>query len=115
MVIQPVFPQAPDVQSGYPHRALHRDISQQLDADGIAFVDLLDAFEASDQPLGYFGLDIWHPNEQGHGIIADALLDKVVPVALGHGRPGGSLVNLKFKGNSEASTQRETINLVGNS
>ena len=88
VVILPVFPQALDGQADYPHRALHQDIGQQLDADGIAFFDLLDAFEAVDQPLGHFGLDIWHPNRQGHAIIADALFDKVVPVGQGQGRPG---------------------------
>ena len=93
VVILPVFPQDLDARSEYPHKALHQEIGQQLDADGIAFVDLLDAFEATGQPLKNFGLDIWHPNEQGHGIIADALLDWVVPVASGQGRPDAALDN----------------------
>ena len=43
--------------------------NEQIDA-----VDLLESFREQEKPPRHFSIDLWHPNEEGHELIATRLL-----------------------------------------
>ncbi len=60
----------------YPFDNMHREIDEFLLKEHIAFVDLLEHFKNQGKPPASFSTDIWHPNEEGHDIIAKVLVDR---------------------------------------
>ncbi len=65
--------------SQYPLVDVHRRIGEFLTREGIEFLDLLDAFR--NQPLApnQLAKNVWHPNTDGHNIIAKQLVRAVRP------------------------------------
>ena len=81
LVILPIFP--PDGSfAKYPLAAMHSEIGTYLDSNSISYLDLYNAFSASGEQPEYFGLDIWHPNERGHALIATELLLTIPPAKI---------------------------------
>lgn len=73
----------------YPWRELHARIHGELEALGLACVDLLEVFEGRDaRELWCHPLDI-HPNEAGHRLIAEFVATH--PAVLAQLEPGGVL------------------------
>jgi lysophospholipase L1-like esterase len=78
VVVLPVFPDtAPDF-TRYPLRDIHREIGLFLSRNGIPHLDLLDAFAGESKSPAYFSHDIWHPNAEGHSLIARKTLEALI-------------------------------------
>jgi lysophospholipase L1-like esterase len=56
---------------------LHSEITNELESEGIAVLDLSSVLE-SKEPLRNLGLDSWHLNELGHKIVAESLVDSLL-------------------------------------
>jgi hypothetical protein len=69
VIVLPVFPDAAGFEK-YPIRDMHAEIGLFLEKNGIAYFDLLEAFTESGKPPKFYALDIWHPNTEGHRLIA---------------------------------------------
>ena len=69
VAITPVF----KFQTGKPYRwqNIHDSIEQLCEQNGLLFVDLNSGFQGKDS--SEFSFDIWHPNEDGHAVIAQVL------------------------------------------
>lgn len=81
VVVSPVFfDSAPDF-ARYPLRDIHAQIGVFLSKQGIAHLDLLDAFAEQRKPPAFYSHDVWHPNAEGHLIIAHRMLDALLPRA----------------------------------
>jgi lysophospholipase L1-like esterase len=84
----PVFPDPPDDPSyfdHYPLRELHRDIRREADTRGLHIHDLLPAFRGDRPRPPRYSLDVWHLNEEGHRVVAEAILAVLSgPAARGH-------------------------------
>jgi lysophospholipase L1-like esterase len=77
VAILPVFPTDESFEN-YPLTHIHAESGAFLKENSIPYIDLLNAFiEIGKQPE-FFGLDIWHPNAQGHQLIAEQLLPSVL-------------------------------------
>jgi lysophospholipase L1-like esterase len=57
----------------YPWQDLHDFIRGLCAANGLAFLDLLPAFEGRDAAA--YAFDMWHPTVKGHAVIAQAMVD----------------------------------------
>lgn len=79
-VLVPVFDASRNDFDDYPLEAVHREIGERLNAEGVAFIDLLPDFRARHQPPRRFANDIWHPNEKGHELIARVLAAQLADV-----------------------------------
>ncbi len=62
----------------YPLSEMHIEIGRLMTKEHIDFVDLLEAFRNQEKPPKYFGLDVWHPNNEGHDFIAKQLLQRII-------------------------------------
>lgn len=71
VVILPVFPPGFD---DYPLRDMEQEIEMFLQAKDIQVLALYEAFAATGESPGYYASDIWHPNVEGHRLIARQLL-----------------------------------------
>ena len=64
--------------ASYPLPHLHEKLAELAIDAGLPVIDLLDAYrpyKTDDLDLSLSrGHDLWHPNEKGHQIVADALL-----------------------------------------
>jgi len=60
--------------ASYPLSEIHFEISQFLIEQDIHSIDLLESFKNENKPPKYFAHDIWHPNKEGHEVIATRLL-----------------------------------------
>lgn len=60
----------------YPLNNMHREINKFLLQEHITFVDLLEHFENQSKSPAFFSNDIWHPNEEGHEVIAKVLVNR---------------------------------------
>jgi lysophospholipase L1-like esterase len=73
--------------SKYPLSGMHRDIDNFFERNGIAYLDLLNAFSKQSKRGKEFAFDVWHPNAVGHAFIADQLfqdlLNHATPTAIG--------------------------------
>ena len=68
-----VFPTFGNHFSAYPHRDLHRAVSEAARDAGLRAVDLLDCYQAYD--FRDVRVDVVHPNPLGHRIAAHAIRD----------------------------------------
>ena len=78
VAVLPVFPDAAPDFTDYPVRDMHREIAAFLNEHRIHHVDLLDAFAQQQRPPKSFAHDIWHPNAEGHLLIARHLLQPIL-------------------------------------
>lgn len=78
VVVLPVFPHRATSFENYPLRDMHKEIGKFLEENGIRYVDLLEAFTEQGKPPGFYALDIWHPNADGHLFIAQKLLASIL-------------------------------------
>ena len=74
VVILPVFPQDARSYDDYPLFEIHEEIRNFLAKSHIRFLDLLPSFYKQGKAPRNFAYDIWHPNSQGHRLIAQQLL-----------------------------------------
>jgi lysophospholipase L1-like esterase len=72
VAIVPVFDRW---EPSYSWSDLHREIAELAALNGLHHLDLAPAFEG--QPVERVRLDVWHPNEAGHAVIAHALDDLI--------------------------------------
>jgi lysophospholipase L1-like esterase len=78
VVILPVFfPGTTDFEN-YPLRAMHREIREYLERNGIRCCDLLEVFAAPEETPKYYASDVWHLNSEGHRFIARQLLSSIL-------------------------------------
>ena len=77
VVILPIFPDPPVTLENYPIVDMHKEIGDFLHQNGIAFLDLREAFTESGELPRYYASDTWHPNVNGHKFIAEQLLTSV--------------------------------------
>ncbi len=63
--------------TNYPLRDIHKEIDAFLKERGILHLDLLEAFTEQCKTPKFFAFDIWHPNPEGHMVIAQQLLARV--------------------------------------
>jgi hypothetical protein len=78
VVLLPVFfPHAPDFED-YPLRAMHGEIVEYLELNGIRSLDLLDAFASPAETPSYYAADIWHLNARGHRLTARQLASSIL-------------------------------------
>ena len=78
VVLVPVFEEADDGFKNYPLKDLHQQIAKILTEHKIEVVDLSENFAKQDKAPKFYAYDIWHPNEEGHGFIAQQLLGPVL-------------------------------------
>ena len=79
VVVLPIFPdRAPDY-TNYPLRDIHKEIGVFLSKQGIPHLDLLDAFAGERKPPAFYSDDLWHPNAEGHLMIARKTLEALIP------------------------------------
>ena len=69
VVVVPVFRYRPG--AGNPWADIHAWISDLCAENGLQFLDLYESFRGRNPAAVAF--DIWHPNETGHAVIAEAL------------------------------------------
>ena len=75
LVIVPIFPVNFD---NYPLHDMHKEIGIFLRENGVRFLDLLKAFTEGGKLPTYYCFDVWHPNVEGHRLIAQQLLPWVL-------------------------------------
>jgi lysophospholipase L1-like esterase len=78
VAIVPVFIFEEDNFDSYKYTTIHREISDFLTRSSIQVHDLFDTFKKRDLAPKDYAYDVWHPNEKGHEVIADALVDFVL-------------------------------------
>ena len=69
VVVSPVFQY--EARQPYPLQNLHDNIAQLCAENGLEFLDLLSFLGGENSKELAF--DVWHPNVQGHAVIADVL------------------------------------------
>lgn len=79
VVIIPIFPPDSATFSDYPQAARHEEITARLDAAGIEVIDLLRSFRGQSAAPSTLAVDLWHPNRNGHAMIAEALVEWLRP------------------------------------
>jgi lysophospholipase L1-like esterase len=62
----------------YPLSHMHDEIKIFFKKNNINVFDLLEVFKKQNKPPKVYAYDIWHPNEEGHRLIAHALLEPVL-------------------------------------
>jgi lysophospholipase L1-like esterase len=81
VVVVPVFfDSAPDF-ANYPVRDIHTQIGAFLSNQGIPHHDLLETFAEQRKPPASYSYDVWHPNAEGHLLIARRMLEVLLPRA----------------------------------
>jgi hypothetical protein len=78
IVLLPVFEKTDDGFKDYPLKDLHREIVEFLAEHKIEVVDLREHFAKQGKAPRFYAHDIWHPNEEGHWLIAQQLLKPVL-------------------------------------
>lgn len=73
VAVVPIFDRKAYRFNRYRYDALHHDVDAALAAIGIEAVDTLAAFRKADIYIRGVSIDIWHPNPEGHRILAEAL------------------------------------------
>jgi lysophospholipase L1-like esterase len=84
VVVLPIFPDKATDFSTYPLRDIHGEIGVFLSRQGIQHLDLLEAFAGERKPPAFYSNDIWHPNAQGHLLIARRTLQALIPAGGDH-------------------------------
>jgi lysophospholipase L1-like esterase len=76
VAILPVFgdPPAGWRFDNYTLADIHAEVIDNLRARDIEVIDTLPGFQALGRPPGAVALDPWHPNPEGHRVIAEALV-----------------------------------------
>ena len=85
VVIVPVFPDKEMRYSrflNYPLSDMHREIVHFLVQNEIKVFDLLDSFKDQNKKANHYAFDVWHPNAEGHRVMAHALLQPVLSEVL---------------------------------
>ncbi len=75
VAVLPVFDWEPEAGGGYAWADLHRSLGELARMNGLAFLDLAPRLTA--EPAASVRQNIWHPNANGHALIAEALLGSV--------------------------------------
>jgi hypothetical protein len=77
VVVVPVFSfeNHDDSFSAYPLSEMHLEIAGFLGQQKIHFIDLFGFFKNAGKPPSYFAHDNWHPNKEGHDLIASHLVE----------------------------------------
>ncbi len=83
VAILPVFQDQGPTFAEYSLADLHAALGSFLMEQGIACVDLLEAFRQDGRPPAEFAESPWHPSPEGHALIARALLHPVLEDLLG--------------------------------
>ncbi len=81
VILYPTWPDGDDwANYGEAGHELHRELVAELESLGVEVVDLLRVFERVD-PAAYRvePTDPWHPNAEGHELIADSLFSSLRP------------------------------------
>ena len=78
VAILPVFSAPEEGVLGYKYAAIHAEIGEFLRKNGIPGLDLLEAFSEKLKTPADIAYDVWHLSEQGHRLVALALLDAVL-------------------------------------
>ncbi|MGZ9036270.1 MAG: SGNH/GDSL hydrolase family protein [Burkholderiales bacterium] len=78
VILLPVFPDAATDFEKYPIRNMHSEIGLFLEENRIPYFDLLEAFKESGKPPKFYSLDMWHPNTEGHRLIAQKSLGAIL-------------------------------------
>ena len=78
VVIIPVFSLEKRGFSDHKYTEIHEEIVNVLAKENIRVFDLLEVFKAQGVLQKEYAIDVWHPNEVGHRIIAEALLGPVL-------------------------------------
>jgi lysophospholipase L1-like esterase len=74
VALMPVFGRDSAHFTSYPHRETHDEIRAFLEEEGFQVIDLLEPLAASGLPAMALSYDVWHPNPEGHRLIAESLL-----------------------------------------
>ena len=78
VAIIPVFNPDQIGFSDYKYAKIHDEIVDVLAQDNIHVFDLLEVFKTKNILQTKYAIDLWHPNEEGHKIIAEALVRLVL-------------------------------------
>jgi lysophospholipase L1-like esterase len=78
VAIVPVFDFEDDNFDSYKYNTIHREINEFLTRSGIQVFDLVETFKKQSLDPKDYAYDVWHPNEKGHEVIANALLEFVL-------------------------------------
>lgn len=78
VVIMPIFDFDEEGIGHYPYTKLHHEIKDILEKKKIRVFDLLEVFKEKMRSPQDFAYDVWHPNEKGHRLIAQALLEPIL-------------------------------------
>lgn len=107
VVVVPVFPDSMSDFAHYPLRDIHAGIGAFLAREGIPRLDLLDAFAAQRNPPAFYSLDAWHPNAEGHRLIAQKTLEALLPARGNHIGPGAGGNRVPDEPSPARDVQRE--------
>ncbi len=78
VVIMPIFDFTSKGFGGYEYTKIHDEIYDFLRKNKIRAFDLLQIFKEKIKNSQNFAYDVWHPNEEGHRLIAHALLAPIL-------------------------------------
>lgn len=78
VVIVPVFDLTGKGFDHYEYLKIHDEIKNFLKDNKISVFDLLNVFKEQSGSLQHFVYDVWHPNQEGHRLIAQALLKPIL-------------------------------------
>ncbi|MEA3275503.1 MAG: SGNH/GDSL hydrolase family protein [Pseudomonadota bacterium] len=76
VALVPVFPE--DGFADYPLAHTHEEIDRQLSEKGVAVLNLLESPLAQGAMPRAFAMDVWHLNEEGHGLVAQHLVESLL-------------------------------------
>ena len=76
-LINPVFPDAPSFDS-YPLIRLHQQLRKTASENGLVVLDVLDAYKGKAPRALSLPNDPWHPNEEGHRLIASFVMNELL-------------------------------------
>jgi hypothetical protein len=62
----------------YPLSHMHYEIKNSFEKNNINVFDLLEVFKTQNKPPKFYAYDIWHPNEEGHQLIAHELIQHLL-------------------------------------
>jgi lysophospholipase L1-like esterase len=80
-LINPIFPDESTFDM-YGLTRLHEQLRRIAIRNGLVVLDLLGAYEGKDPRSLSFAKDPWHPNLEGHRLIADFLMRRLADQAL---------------------------------
>lgn len=78
LVLVPIFPASPLTFDDYPLEDMHRAVAEFARENAISFLDLKEGFAATGRLPSDYALDVWHPNAEGHRVIAERLVPFVL-------------------------------------